>query len=89
MFVQRRMAPKKLRAARLAAGFTSINSVIVASELDGKPQIHRATYTRWEGAPGLASFDYNNFCFICHLFSVTPEQITDPIDAADSAEALA
>lgn len=80
MFVHQRLSPEKLRAARLAAGFTEVIGLLRALEKRHGSSISRAAYWRWEDSskPGLTTFDYNHFMSVCDALKVKPKAVTDP-----------
>lgn len=97
MFVKRRINPEKLRAARIAAGFFTITSLMEAltdaAEKNNEPVIvSRPTYSKWESTSGKRSFaaitvfDYNTIHTICDHLKTTPEAVTDPIQYVPEEE---
>lgn len=82
MFVQRRISPGKLRAAREAAGYGVIADMLAELRSRHSTIIGRSTYWRWEDTtkPGLTLFDWNYFEMVCDVLGVKPEDISDPIE---------
>lgn len=72
---RRQLSPRKLRAARLRAGFDNI------SEVCRRIGLKRFGYRRWEDAtkPPLTYFDYVAFQNVLNLFGVQIDEVTDPI----------
>jgi len=93
MFVKRRINGEKLAAARVAAGFPSLNSFMkmlegLAAGQHTRPLLSAPTYTRWEKGLGkqgqrivVDEFDYNVLHAVCAHFNTTPEAVTDPVSA--------
>lgn len=81
LLTRRKLSPQKLRAARIAAGYTNVSALCRLIGFD------RQGYNRWEdeNRGPLERFDFTAFWNALALFKVGYEDVTEPFDDNDLA----